>query len=529
MSSSGLTLDRLQSFLIEHDVDATEKCQPSERDRRNHAVEKAAERVYQAHGMMTPMTGLPFKRPIPMDLFRCPLSAPPTTLVLWNSLPRAIQERLQGDKTTQGRFVDGVVEVPRSFLMAPEIVELQQLPEGKTSTAAAANALQNRALGGNMTNKLTEYTRGTTGQCRPFRPGGLGNSEPNESSSSSSSSSSPPSLQDLDSFVSPESIEQSRRVLEQGSKKSWMEGILLTAPPGVDFQVGLSYDDVYGSDTHGEARNNQDNNAEPPGNEQKEQVFDDCTSDSLYHETSTATMKVLSAPAAMWDRSFLDDDSLFGSSSSSDDESDGEEYDKDGAVEETDDGSDDSVEAKEGASNNASQSKDNDHHTLEKDRASSGAVLPEEDDAKIDVADVDALLAELSRAEARTKKEVVIPQNIPLDPNNPLQLAERQAQLQNNTTRKSWANTNLLPIDDFNSWIPNPAMTYPFTLDTFQQQAVARLERSESVFVAAHTSAGKTVVAEYACALAKQRGARCIYTSPIKALSNQVSSVDSNV
>ncbi|OEU15387.1 antiviral helicase, partial [Fragilariopsis cylindrus CCMP1102] len=74
---------------------------------------------------------------------------------------------------------------------------------------------------------------------------------------------------------------------------------------------------------------------------------------------------------------------------------------------------------------------------------------------------------------------------------------------------------------DFHSYIPNPAMRYPFTLDTFQQQAVARLERNESVFVAAHTSAGKTVVAEYAVALAKQRGTRCIYTSPIKALSNQ--------
>jgi antiviral helicase SKI2 len=58
-------------------------------------------------------------------------------------------------------------------------------------------------------------------------------------------------------------------------------------------------------------------------------------------------------------------------------------------------------------------------------------------------------------------------------------------------------------------------------LDDFQQQAVARLERSESVFVAAHTSAGKTVVAEYAVALAMQRATRCVYTSPIKALSNQ--------
>jgi antiviral helicase SKI2 len=59
----------------------------------------------------------------------------------------------------------------------------------------------------------------------------------------------------------------------------------------------------------------------------------------------------------------------------------------------------------------------------------------------------------------------------------------------------------------------------------------------DSVFVAAHTSAGKTVVAEYAIALAQkhmtryvplllseghvQDAFRAIYTSPIKALSNQ--------
>jgi antiviral helicase SKI2 len=42
----------------------------------------------------------------------------------------------------------------------------------------------------------------------------------------------------------------------------------------------------------------------------------------------------------------------------------------------------------------------------------------------------------------------------------------------------------------------------------------------ESVFVAAHTSAGKTVVAEYAIGLASKHKTRAIYTSPIKALSN---------
>lgn len=39
--------------------------------------------------------------------------------------------------------------------------------------------------------------------------------------------------------------------------------------------------------------------------------------------------------------------------------------------------------------------------------------------------------------------------------------------------------------------------------------------------MSAHTSAGKTVVAEYAIAMAQQHMTRAIYTSPIKALSNQ--------
>jgi antiviral helicase SKI2 len=45
---------------------------------------------------------------------------------------------------------------------------------------------------------------------------------------------------------------------------------------------------------------------------------------------------------------------------------------------------------------------------------------------------------------------------------------------------------------------------WPFELDTFQKQAVLHLESNDNVFVAAHTSAGKTVVAEYAIALALQ-------------------------
>ncbi|XP_024538268.1 DExH-box ATP-dependent RNA helicase DExH9 [Selaginella moellendorffii] len=66
-----------------------------------------------------------------------------------------------------------------------------------------------------------------------------------------------------------------------------------------------------------------------------------------------------------------------------------------------------------------------------------------------------------------------------------------------------------------------PAKEYPFTLDAFQREAIAALEAGESVMVSAHTSAGKTVVAEYAIAMALRDQQRVLYTSPIKALSNQ--------
>ena len=63
---------------------------------------------------------------------------------------------------------------------------------------------------------------------------------------------------------------------------------------------------------------------------------------------------------------------------------------------------------------------------------------------------------------------------------------------------------------------PVPARVYPFELDPFQKVSVASIERNESVLVSAHTSAGKTVVAEYAIAQCLRDKQRVIYTSPIK-------------
>ncbi len=78
-------------------------------------------------------------------------------------------------------------------------------------------------------------------------------------------------------------------------------------------------------------------------------------------------------------------------------------------------------------------------------------------------------------------------------------------------------NYDYVPIS---SHVPssNPARTYKFNLDPFQRTAINSIERNESVLVSAHTSAGKTVVAEYAIAESIRSGQRVIYTSPIKVI-----------
>lgn len=42
-----------------------------------------------------------------------------------------------------------------------------------------------------------------------------------------------------------------------------------------------------------------------------------------------------------------------------------------------------------------------------------------------------------------------------------------------------------------------PAKEYKFVLDPFQKEAILCIENNQSVLVSAHTSAGKTVVAEW--------------------------------
>ncbi|BDA41503.1 probable helicase HelY [Coccomyxa sp. Obi] len=65
------------------------------------------------------------------------------------------------------------------------------------------------------------------------------------------------------------------------------------------------------------------------------------------------------------------------------------------------------------------------------------------------------------------------------------------------------------------------ASVLPFALDKFQAQSLEILLRGSSVVVSAPTGAGKTVIAEAATIAVLARGQRVIYTTPLKALSNQ--------
>src|SRR5437588_3986972 len=71
------------------------------------------------------------------------------------------------------------------------------------------------------------------------------------------------------------------------------------------------------------------------------------------------------------------------------------------------------------------------------------------------------------------------------------------------------------------SRVPPLNELFPFPLDDFQLEAIARINEEHSVLVCAPTGSGKTVIAEYAIHRALAAGQRVFYTTPLKALSNQ--------
>lgn len=62
---------------------------------------------------------------------------------------------------------------------------------------------------------------------------------------------------------------------------------------------------------------------------------------------------------------------------------------------------------------------------------------------------------------------------------------------------------------------------YPFDLSNFQKYAIESIIEGNHVLITAHTGSGKTLPAEFAIEHFVAQGKKVIYTSPIKALSNQ--------
>eukprot|EP00210_Caulerpa_lentillifera_P007073 g6766.t1 len=63
--------------------------------------------------------------------------------------------------------------------------------------------------------------------------------------------------------------------------------------------------------------------------------------------------------------------------------------------------------------------------------------------------------------------------------------------------------------------------TFPYKLDKFQSVSIRELLSGKSVVICAPTGAGKTVIADAAALACLSRGKKVIYTTPLKALSNQ--------
>jgi len=63
--------------------------------------------------------------------------------------------------------------------------------------------------------------------------------------------------------------------------------------------------------------------------------------------------------------------------------------------------------------------------------------------------------------------------------------------------------------------------SFPFKLSSFQKYAIKAIVSGKDVLITAHTGSGKTLAAEFAIRHYTEKGKKVIYTSPIKALSNQ--------
>lgn len=81
--------------------------------------------------------------------------------------------------------------------------------------------------------------------------------------------------------------------------------------------------------------------------------------------------------------------------------------------------------------------------------------------------------------------------------------------------------TSSLITDEQRSKMSGHFTEFPFELSDFQKYAITSIVEGDHVLVTAHTGSGKTLPAEFAIKFFCSQGKKVIYTSPIKALSNQ--------
>lgn len=447
----------------------------------NEAIQ-SVQNVLSSLGVLPPneTTQTVWKRSVPFNLYQSPkTSTSLTTLVALEHLP---------PKAKIYRTLDeGLVEV------------------WTHSLSNDGDDVTSRPLQGNLSSKLVEYTRGTMGVRRPFRPGGVDDEDDNSHEVDYDE-------EDNGGFLSEEAIKRAREGLTKNTKEAWQDGTLITAPPSVSFDVGLRYEDVFvTADGEDISRKEIAQNAANLPYEASKVI--DVVSNSA---AGTSSMSAAFPGALSYDKSYFDEDSLF----------------------------------RESSDDSSSDEGDEENRAVDEQPTMPPVAATNQINESPSVDDVDELLSEiqdtLQSPLNQSKNNTVI---------HPLINTEQKMNSKKESAaRKSWAVTEYIPItstSDFHTLLPNPALSFPFELDDFQMQAVLRLERSECVFLgesidvymcrifnrpkhaihafgltcnlqtAAHTSAGKTVCAEYAIALAMKHCTRAIYTSPIKALSNQ--------
>ena len=486
-----------------------------------------------------------------------------TTIVNEKSLPlsqrgnyvsKSVHVKRVNDKEEQEEEV--IVEVFKNDLLG-----LQDANNNNTNINPQGKPSQ-RPLSGNLSSKLVEYTRGQVGHRKPFKPGGLTENDDDGQNYHNINNNLGGGGDDNEQdemmlYRTPNECKNALDIIlgKKSLTQAWNDGTLLTAPPGVDFEIGLSIHDVYnrskrrnenskGDETGGLDLNdigekgchakvvnqndddNDDANIDNGGNDvtpnnQRNQLSSAYTkSGSSSGPTSAASV------SKMWDKSYFEEDSLFGDS---DDDSDSDESDNDSNENEnvSDENDDDSNDDEENNNNNNQNNERNDSSVAnlnEVENATNNNDDDDDDNIDEDINDIDEFLSELEQSTNTEKSSSTKTiQEQPKSKKKTIQFMNQTLSVNKAKERKCWAITTLINLENnnFHSIVPQPAISYPFELDGFQKQAVCRIERGECIFVAAHTSAGKTVCAEYAIALARKHCTRAIYTSPIKALSNQ--------